>query len=229
MVEFLAWLKALFLDILPRIDSSRRHDRHELSDQQILGLSAGLVTGFYLGSTVPGGMIAWAWRSSGSCNWILPWIDSARRHDRHELSDQHILCLSSGLVTGCYLGSTVSAGMIAMSLAISKFRSYYWILPWIDSVRWHDRHELGDRQCFVIGFNLGSTVPGGMIAMSLAIVSVLAWMRLPAWSTPTPKRSRNSTGSTPFSSAEKGKGQRSRNKQLMRSELKNFERQKFLY
>ncbi len=59
-------------------------------------------------------------------------------------------------------------------------------LPWIDSARLHDRHELSDQQILglssglVIGFYLGSTVPGGMIAMSLAIVSVLAWMRLPA-------------------------------------------------
>jgi hypothetical protein len=65
--------------------------------------------------------------------------------------------------------------MIAMSLAISKFRSCYWILPWIDSARRHDRHELGDQQILglssslVIGFYLGSTVPGGMIALSLAI------------------------------------------------------------
>jgi hypothetical protein len=58
--------------------------------------------------------------------------------------------------------------MIAMSLAISKFRSCYWIfLPWIDSAGRHDRHELGDQQILglVIGFYLGSTV----IAMSLAI------------------------------------------------------------
>jgi hypothetical protein len=44
--------------------------------------------------------------------------------------------------------------MIAMSLAISRLSAYckcwsgYWILPWIDSARRHDRHELGDRQCF---------------------------------------------------------------------------------
>jgi hypothetical protein len=52
---------------------------------------------------------------------ILPWIDSARRHDRHEHGDRQGLGLSSGLVIGFYLGSTVPGGMIAMSLAISRF------------------------------------------------------------------------------------------------------------
>ncbi len=33
IVGFLAWLQALFLEILPRIDSSRRHDHLELSDR----------------------------------------------------------------------------------------------------------------------------------------------------------------------------------------------------
>jgi hypothetical protein len=43
--------------------------------------------------------------------------------------------------------------------------------------------ELGDRQVLglvagiVLGFYLGSTVPGGMIAMSLAFVSFLAWLK----------------------------------------------------
>jgi hypothetical protein len=46
--------------------------------------------------------------------------------------------------------------MIAMSLAISKFRSSYWILPWIDSARRHDRHELSDQQVqvFLLDFTL---------------------------------------------------------------------------
>jgi hypothetical protein len=74
--------------------------------------------------------------------------------------------------------------MIAMSLAIVKFSSCYWILPWIDSARRHDRHELSDQQILglsaglVIGFYLGSTVPGGMIAMSLAIVWFLALVQV---------------------------------------------------
>jgi hypothetical protein len=95
IVRFLAWLKALLLEILPRIDSSRRHNRHELSDQQILGLSSGLVIGFYLGSTVPGSMIDLNLAIVGFLAWlkallleILPRIDSARRHDRHELGDR---------------------------------------------------------------------------------------------------------------------------------------------
>jgi hypothetical protein len=93
-----------------------------------------------------------------SSYWILPWIDSARRHDRHELSDQQSLGLSSGLVIGFYLGSTVPGGMIDMSLAISKFRSCYWILPGIDSARRHDRHELGDRR--VLGLVEGIVLLG---------------------------------------------------------------------
>ncbi len=88
---------------------------------------------------MPEGLVAWLFMD------LLPGIDSSRRHDRHELSDRLVLGLSAGLVIGFYLGSTVPGGMIAMSLAISKFRYCYWILPWIDSARRHDRYELGDR------------------------------------------------------------------------------------
>ncbi len=88
-----------------------------------LGLISGLVIGFYLGLTVPGGMIAMSLAIVGSlpkcrfCYWILPWIDSARRHDRHELGDQQILQVSFIVF---YLGSPVPGGMIAMSLVISR-------------------------------------------------------------------------------------------------------------
>jgi hypothetical protein len=58
----------LFLDLLPGIDSSRRHDRHELGDRLVLGLSSGLFIGFYLGSTVPEGMI--------NLNLVIVWFSA---------------------------------------------------------------------------------------------------------------------------------------------------------